>query len=70
MSVERRGLAAQQVSADTGGRGEMIKAHVKLQGLRRRFDLKAKALKGLMTVVVKCVGPHWAEKPPVTCDVV
>src|SRR5215467_4809362 len=43
MPMERRGLAAQQVLADTGGRGEMIKAPIKLQDLRRRLYVKAKA---------------------------
>src|SRR5208283_3895136 len=41
--MERRGLAAQQVLANTGGRGEMIKAPFKLQDLRRRLYVKAKA---------------------------
>jgi RNA-directed DNA polymerase len=43
MPVERRGLAAQQVLANRGGRGEMIKASVQLQDLRRRLYVKAKA---------------------------
>src|SRR5499425_3263391 len=43
MPMERRGLAAQQVLADTGGRGEMIKAPINLQDLRRRLYVKAKA---------------------------
>src|SRR4029077_18987871 len=41
--MERRGLAAQQVLANTGGRGEMIKAPITLQDLRRRLYVKAKA---------------------------
>src|SRR5271157_528896 len=41
--MERRGLAAQQVLANTGGRGEMIKAPFRLQDLRRRLYVKAKA---------------------------
>jgi RNA-directed DNA polymerase len=41
--MERRGLAAQQVLANTGGRGEMIKAPIRLQDLRRRLYVKAKA---------------------------
>ena len=41
--MERRGLAAQQVLANKGGRGEMIKAPIKLQDLRRRLYVKAKA---------------------------
>jgi hypothetical protein len=43
MSVERRGLAAQQVWANTEGRGELIKAPIKLQDLRRRLYVTAKA---------------------------
>src|SRR6516165_3955095 len=43
MSVERRGLAAQQVLANRGGRGDMIKAPIQLQDLRRRLYVKAKA---------------------------
>jgi len=43
MPVERRGLAAQQVLANTGGRGEMTKAPIRLQDLRRRLYVKAKA---------------------------
>lgn len=43
MPAERRGLAAQQVLANKGGRGEMIKAPIKLQDLRRRLYVKAKA---------------------------
>src|SRR5207248_6364079 len=41
--MERRGLAAQQVLANTGGRGEMTKAPINLQDLRRRLYVKAKA---------------------------
>src|SRR6266852_4281472 len=41
--MERRGLAAQQVLANTGGRGEMIKAPINLQDRRRRLYVKAKA---------------------------
>src|SRR5215472_7698945 len=43
MPVERRGLTAQQVLANRGGRGEMIKAPIQLQDLRRRLYVKAKA---------------------------
>ena len=41
--MERGGLAAQQVLANMEGRGEMIKAPRKLQDLRRRLYVKAKA---------------------------
>jgi RNA-directed DNA polymerase len=41
--VEQRGLAAQDVGVNKGGRGEMIKAPVSLQDLRRRLYIKAKA---------------------------
>src|SRR5215472_11191227 len=43
MPMEQRSLAAQQVLANTGGRGEMIKAPIHLQDLRRRLYVKAKA---------------------------
>src|SRR5215467_11958402 len=43
MPMERRGLTAQQVLANRGGRGEMIKAPIQLQDLRRRLYVKAKA---------------------------
>src|SRR6516225_347961 len=41
--MEQRGLAAQRVLANRGGRGEMIKAPIRLQDLRRRLYVKAKA---------------------------
>ena len=41
--MKRRGLAAQRVLANRGGRGEMIKAPIRLQDLRRRLYVKAKA---------------------------
>src|SRR5215472_3718259 len=40
--MERRGLAARHVLANTGGRGEMTKAPISLQDLRRRLYVKAK----------------------------
>src|SRR5499425_3088869 len=43
MPVERRGLAAQRVLANRGGRGEMTKAPINLQDLRRSLYVKAKA---------------------------
>src|SRR6266480_2738216 len=43
MPVERRGLAAQNVGFNNGGRGEMTKAPISLQDLRRRLYVKAKA---------------------------
>src|SRR3954454_5068500 len=42
MLMERRGLAANNVGANKKGRGEMIKAPIKLQDLRRRLYVKAK----------------------------
>jgi RNA-directed DNA polymerase len=41
--VERRGPAAHESFVNTGGRGEMIKAPISLQDLRRRIYAKAKA---------------------------
>jgi RNA-directed DNA polymerase len=41
--VERRGPAAHEFFVDTGGRGEMTKAPISLQDLRRRIYVKAKA---------------------------
>ena len=41
--MEPRGLAAQKVFIKKGGRGEMTKAPITLQELRRRLYLKAKA---------------------------
>jgi RNA-directed DNA polymerase len=43
MSAEPRGLAAHNVGINKGGRGEMIKAPISLQDLRRRLYIKAKA---------------------------
>ncbi len=43
MSVERSGLTVRSSSDNTGGRGEMIKAPIWLQDLRRRIYAKAKA---------------------------
>jgi RNA-directed DNA polymerase len=40
--VERRGLAVQAVFIKKGGRGEMTKAPISLQDLRRRLYVKAK----------------------------
>src|SRR5260370_5481171 len=42
MPAERRGLAAQAVFIKKGGRGEMTKAPISLQDLRRRLYVKAK----------------------------
>lgn len=41
--MERRDLAAHGALVDMGGRGEMIKAPIELQDLRRRLYVKAKA---------------------------
>jgi hypothetical protein len=41
--VERRGPAVRNSSNNMGGRGEMIKAPIKLQDLRRKIYTKAKA---------------------------
>jgi hypothetical protein len=41
--MERRGLGAQHVLANTGGSGELIEAPIKLQDLRRRLYVPAKA---------------------------
>jgi RNA-directed DNA polymerase len=43
MSAEQRDPAVYNSSANMGGRGEMIKAPVSLQDLRRRIYRKAKA---------------------------
>jgi RNA-directed DNA polymerase len=43
MPVEQRGLAAHDVLVNTGGKGEMTKAPIGLQDLRRRLYVKAKA---------------------------
>ena len=42
-ALERSGLAAQEVFNKKGGRGEMTKAPIRLQDLRRRLYVKAKA---------------------------
>jgi len=42
MPVERRDLAAYEVFIKKGGRGEMTKAPISLQELRRRLYIKAK----------------------------
>jgi len=42
MSAEQRGPAAENAGVKTEGRGEMIKAPVELQDLRRRLYVKAK----------------------------
>lgn len=42
MSVERSGPAAESAGVKTEGRGEMIKAPINLQALRRRLYVKAK----------------------------
>jgi hypothetical protein len=42
MSAERSGPAAESAGVKTEGRGEMIKAPVNLQDLRRRLYIKAK----------------------------
>src|ERR1700739_1437459 len=42
MPMERRGLAAHDVGANKKGRGEMRKAPISLQDLRRRLYVKAK----------------------------
>src|SRR5438105_11944162 len=42
MSAERSGPAAESAGVKTGGRGEMIKAPIELQDLRRRLYVKAK----------------------------
>ncbi len=41
--MERRGLTAHNDFDNMGGRGEMIKAPIDLQDLRRRLYVKAKA---------------------------
>jgi hypothetical protein len=41
--VERRDPAAHDSFVERGGRGEMIKAPIDLQDLRRRIYVKAKA---------------------------
>ncbi len=41
--MERRGPTAHDFFANMGGRGEMIKAPIDLQDLRRRIYAKAKA---------------------------
>src|ERR1017187_4247388 len=43
MSVERRGPAVCSCSNNKGGKGEMTKAPVSLQDLRRKLYVKAKA---------------------------
>jgi RNA-directed DNA polymerase len=43
MPIERRDLAAHDVGVNTKGRGEMTKAPIDLQDLRRRLYVKAKA---------------------------
>src|SRR5215469_11411597 len=43
MPVERRGPAVVQELQHTGGKGEMTKAPISLQDLRRRIYVKAKA---------------------------
>src|SRR5712672_1503088 len=43
MPAEPRGLAAHNVGFNKGGRGEMTKAPISLQDLRRRIYRKAKA---------------------------
>ena len=43
MSEEQRDPAAGNDCVEMGGRGEMIKAPVELQDLRRRLYVKAKA---------------------------
>ena len=43
MSVERRGPAVCIASDTRGGKGEMTKAPISLQDLRRRLYVKAKA---------------------------
>src|SRR3954451_11227516 len=43
MPTERRGPAAHAVFIKKGGRGEMTKAPINLQDLRRRLYVKAKA---------------------------
>jgi hypothetical protein len=43
MSVERRGPAVCNGSNKTGGKGEMTKAPISLQDLRRSLYVKAKA---------------------------
>src|SRR5918996_5930695 len=43
MSAEPRGLAAHNVGINKGRQGEMIKAPISLQDLRRRLYIKAKA---------------------------
>lgn len=42
MSAEPRGPAVENADVETGGRGEMIKAPIDLQDLRRRLYVKAK----------------------------
>ena len=43
MPVERRGPNANDLPTTVGGKGEMIKAPISLQDLRRKIYLKAKA---------------------------
>ena len=43
MPAEQRGPAAHDFFVNTGGRGEMTKAPIDLQDLRRRIYVKAKA---------------------------
>ena len=51
MPVEPRGLAVQAVFIKKGGRGEMTKAPISLQDLRRRLYVKAKT------------EPTWCRRP-------
>jgi hypothetical protein len=70
MPMERRGLTAQHVLANTGGRGAMTKAPINLQDLRRRLYVKAKAEPiGLITLGVNCAGARSAGNLHATCDV-
>ena len=43
MPVERRSATVCKVSDHKGGKGEMVKASIDLQDLRRRIYVKAKA---------------------------
>jgi RNA-directed DNA polymerase len=45
MAVERRGPVASDLPTTEGGKGEMTKAPISLQDLRRKIYLKAKAEK-------------------------
>ncbi len=67
--MEPRDPAAHSFFVNREGRGEMIKAPIHLQDLRRRIYVKVKAELGLINLGEKCAGARSAGNLHAACEV-